>query len=106
MKCTLGNLMILACLALAPSNLVAAPSFDRGSWSNWQGKWTGDFWTPGNFGDSQYMTCVANDGSDGAPEFWSAGNGDHAARQAYQQCLDYVNVADRNPAYIEVACGY
>ena len=78
----------------------------RDSWANWRSVWTGDFWTPGNFGDSQHMSCVAVDGSDGGPEFWASGNGDHAARQAYQNCLDYVNVADRNPAYIHVECGY
>jgi hypothetical protein len=52
------------------------------------------------------MSCVAVDGSDGAPEFWASGLGDQAARQAYQNCLDYVNVADGNPAYIHVECGY
>ena len=98
--------LFIAFATLTSSLSQAAPSYDRDSWANWRGKWSGDFWTPGNLGDGQYMTCVANDGSHGAPEFWSAGHGDHAARQAYQQCLDYVNVADRNPAYIEVECGY
>ena len=93
---------LIACSSAA----FAGPTFDRSSWTSWQGKWAGDFWTPGNFGTSQYMTCVGNDGSVGAPEFWAAGMGDDAARNAYQQTLDYVNVADRNPAYIEVYCGY
>jgi hypothetical protein len=52
------------------------------------------------------MTCVGTDGSDGAPEYWAAGMGDDAARNAYQQTLDWVNVAGRNPAYTEVYCGY
>ena len=106
MKNALVKLALVSSVLMTSAHLVAAPAYDRSTWTNWRSKWTGDFWTPGNFGDSQHMTCVANDGSDGAPEFWAAGNGDHAARQAYQQCLDYVNVADRNPVYIEVECGY
>ena len=96
------------CLHFVADNtpLAAGPTFDRSSWSHWSGKWGGDFWTSGNFGPSQYMTCVATDGSIGAPQYWAAGNGDNAARQAYQSCLNWVNTADRNPAYIEVWCGY
>ena len=52
------------------------------------------------------MTCVGVDGSIGSPEYWAAGMGDDAARNAYQQTLDWSNVAGRNPAYIEVHCGY
>jgi len=41
------------------SNLsFAQPIFDRASWTTWQGKWEGDLWNPGNFGNSIYMTCV------------------------------------------------
>ena len=98
--------MITASLLAISSAAFAGPTFDRSSWTNWQGKWTGDFWTPGNFGTSQYMTCVGVDGSDGSPEYWAAGMGDDAARNAYQQTLDWSNVADSNPAYIEVHCGY
>ena len=84
----------------------ADPLFDRSSWRTWNAVWQGDYWSAGNFGTDRYMTCVAVDGSVGSPEYWAAGFGDHAARDAYMQCLDWVNVADRNPAYIEVTCGY
>lgn len=96
-------LTLLAHTAVAAS---ANPVFDRSSWVNWQGKWTGDFWTGGNFGTSEYMTCVGVDGSDGSPEFWAEGMGDQAARTAYETTLQWSNVADRNPVYIEVHCGY
>jgi hypothetical protein len=66
------------------SNLsFAQPIFDRASWTTWQGKWEGDLWNPGNFGNSIYMTCVGTDGSDGSPEFWANGMGDDAASVAY-----------------------
>jgi hypothetical protein len=98
--------LLFASWLLASTSALAEPTFDRNSWTSWQGKWGGDFWTPGNFGTGQYMTCVGTDGSDGAPEYWAAGMGDDAARSAYQQTLDWVNVAGRNPAYTEVYCGY
>ncbi len=98
--------ILATALLLASSAALAGPSFDRNSWSNWSGQWGGDFWTPGNFGTAQYMTCVGVDGSYGSPEYWAAGMGDDAARNAYQQTLDWSNVANRNPAYIEVHCGY
>jgi hypothetical protein len=98
--------IIITALIFVSTAAVAGPTFDRSSWTSWSGKWGGDFWTQGNFGTSQYMTCVGVDGSDGAPEYWAAGMGDDAARNAYQQTLDWVNVADRNVAYIEVHCGY
>lgn len=98
------RLLILS--AFLSNALFAQPVFNRDSWVNWQGKWQGDFWTPGNFGTSTYMTCVGVDGSEGSPEYWAAGMGDEAAMSAYMTTLDWVNVADRNPAYIEVYCGY
>jgi hypothetical protein len=97
---------IIAAGVLMASIAAANPGFDRSTWTHYQGKWQGDFWTPGNFGTSQYMTCVGADGSDGSPEYWASGMGDNAARNAYQQTLDWVNTAERNPAYIEVTCGY
>ena len=64
-------------------------------------------WWPGRFaGSSQYMTCVGVDGSEGSPEFWASGQGDGPGQQAYDDTLTWVNVADRNPAYIEVKCGW
>jgi hypothetical protein len=91
---------------LATGSALASPSFDRSSWTNWQGKWSGDFWSAGHLDNSKFMTCVGVDGSHGSPEYWSAGNGEEAARSAYEQILTHVNVAERNPAYIEVHCGY
>ena len=52
------------------------------------------------------MTCVASDGSGPAAEFWAGGNQRDAAQKAYNDCLTFVNVADHNPAYIKVECGY
>jgi len=67
----------------------------------------GVLWQPGMFaGSSLYMRCAGNDGSIGAPEFWAEGYGDYPGQKAYQDTLDYVNVADRNPAYIEVWCSW
>ncbi len=97
--------MMLSILSL--TNIAnGAPTYDRNSWTSWRGKWTGDFWNAGNLGTSQYMTCVGVDGSWGSPEYWAAGMGDEAARDAYMQTLNWANVANRNPAYIEVHCGY
>jgi hypothetical protein len=101
------SLVIAAALTVA-GTAVAGPTFDRNSWTNGGVKWTGDFWTEGNLGTSQYMTCVSVDGSIGSPEYWAAGNGDEAARAAYQQTLDDINSQNstRNIMYIEVTCGF
>ena len=85
---------------------IAEPTFDRSSWTNWSGKWAGDFWTPGYFGKSRFMTCVCVDGSQDSPEFWAAGIGDVAFMDAYQQTQGWSNTASRNIAFIEVYCGY
>ncbi len=95
---------IIACATLLIATQAVAGSRDQ--WTTWRAKWTGDFHEGGSFGYDQYMTCVGVDGSDGSPEFWSAGYGEDAARRAYMDTLAWANVADRNPAYIEVECGY
>jgi hypothetical protein len=107
---TLRKLVKFTCtlaLVAGTSQALAQPTHSRNSWTSWSGQWTGDFWSSGNFGGmTQVMTCVAVDGSIGSPEFWATGVGEEVARSAYGQALDWVNVADRNPAYIEVWCGY
>ena len=52
------------------------------------------------------MTCLATIGSGPAAEFWAARIGERAAEEAYQKCIDIINVAARNPAYVTVECGY
>ncbi len=94
--------VFIACASLAN----ASTSLSRDGWTNWRGQWPGDFWRSGGFDNTTYMTCVGVDGSHGSPEFWSEGYGEDAARGAYSETLSWVNVADRNPAYIEVHCGY
>ena len=102
-----ANMFVALFLMVAVgSEAMANRAYSRDDWKSWRGRWSGDFWQGGNFGNTQYMTCVGVDGSDGGPEFWSEGYGEDAARRAYQSTLDWVNVADRNMAYIEVECGY
>jgi hypothetical protein len=99
--CSLVKASLVVVVGLSASAALAG-----GQWPNWSARWTGDYWKSGNLDNSKHMTCVAVDGSHGAPEYWGAGYGEEAARAAYQQCLDWVNTAERNPAYIEVHCGY
>ena len=106
MRSALYSMLVVTGLISSFSSAQAGPVFDRNSWSNWRGTWGGNLWKPGDFGETQYMTCVGTDGSYGSPEYWSAGMGDQAAREAYKQALDWANVAGRNPAYVEVECGY
>ena len=90
----------------------ADPTFDRASWTHWHGEWNpamaeGNFGPANFFGDApQQMTCVCTDGSVGGPDYWAAGTGSAAAQDAYKPCIDWVSVADRNPAYMTVECGY
>ena len=50
------------------------------------------------------MTCVGTNGSIGGADYWAAGMGDNAAREAYDKTIWAIGA--RNPAYIEVWCGY
>ena len=93
-------------LCFGATAAMATPTFDRRSWTHWQGQWSGDRDANGNLDNAPYMTCVATDGSSGGRDYWAAGTGNDPAREAYQRCLDDVNVATRTPAYIEVNCGY
>ena len=102
MKMQIAGMGVVLLVSFSAS---ANPTFNRGSWTHWHGKWGGNFWHSGNFAP-QYMTCVATDGSYGSPEYWAGGSGEEAAHEAYQKCLDDVNVANKNPAYIKVYCGY
>lgn len=64
-----------------------------------------DVWYPGKYsGSSQWMTCVGDAGSDGGPYYTVSGIAESAAQSAYDQALEFVNIADRNPAYIVVTC--
>ena len=91
---------------------LATPTFDRSSWTNWHGEWDPTMSDsesgPSNFfgEQQQYMTCVCTDGSIGGPDYWAAGSGFSSAQEAYEPCLAWVNVAERNPAYMTVECGY
>lgn len=105
-KAIFSVLLVLAASAEV-ARAVSPLDFSRDDWTTWSDRWTGDFWEEGNFGHiTELMTCVGVDGSQGSPEFWAEGYGNGVARAAYQATLDWVNVADRNPAYIEVDCGY
>ena len=92
-------------IALSFSSVAQAdPTFDRNSWTHWNGQWDGNFWKSGSFDNSQYMTCVGTDGSIHAAEYWTAGMGEDAARDACNQVMSHIG--PRNPAYVEVWCGY
>jgi hypothetical protein len=88
--------MLLKCTVLALAFLQSSIALSRDGWVQWY---------EGHFaGSGEYRRCAGNDGSVGAPEFWAEGYGDYPGQKAYSDTLDYVNVADRNPAYIEVWC--
>ena len=93
----------LLALSLVGTSAFAASGYSKAGWVHWHGSWHPGF----AFGSNQtYMTCVATDGSGPAAEFWAAGVGERAAEDAYQKCMDFVNVAGRNPANVTVECGY
>ncbi len=94
------------CFTFLGTHASLALSNSETAWPTWQAKWDGDYWKEGSFDNSIRMSCFGVDGSVGSPKFWSEGFGNYAARDAYLLTLDWVNVADRNPAYIEVYCGY
>jgi len=96
--------MVVALIAAGGS--LATVSSAREQWLHWSGKWTGDQWTAGNLDNSIFYTCVAVDVSFGSQEYWGSGYGNAAARHAYNQILEWGNNATRNPASIEVHCGY
>jgi|LauGreDrversion4_2_1035121.scaffolds.fasta_scaffold494631_2 hypothetical protein len=51
------------------------------------------------------VTCTADAGSEGGPYYTvTAPTRDEAYNQAYDEALTFVNVANRNPAYISVSC--
>ena len=95
---------ILIALLVITGKAGAEPTFDRNSWTTWTKQWDGDYWKAGSFGTSQYMTCVGTNGSIGGADYWAAGMGDNAAREAYDKTIWAIGA--RNPAYIEVWCGY
>jgi len=51
------------------------------------------------------VTCTADAGSEGGPYYTvTAPTRDEAYNAAYDQALTFVNVSNRNPAYITVSC--
>ena len=108
-KCFVSSFLFLVSsfIAFEARGYADSAMQSRDEWQDWSGRWSGNYWNEGNFGHiEQDMSCVAVDGSHGGPEFWARGSGNQAARAAYEECLKWANVADRNIVFIEVTCGY
>ena len=101
-------------LLLMGTSAWAQPTFDREAWTHghtfWEYNHPGMWGPPAsdeeNFLGSNEVSCVATDGSGPSSEFWAAGTPAEASQKAFNACLDFVNIADRNPAYITVECGF
>ncbi len=51
------------------------------------------------------VTCTADAGSEGGPYYTAtAPTRDQAYNDAYSQALEFVNISNRNPMYINVSC--